>query len=159
MELMSNILEVVRQGARSSLVLSCGAGVVAAVFLIPLGPFMMQLFSQSPGVIDAGMAYLNRIMPFYWMLAIMFVLNSVMRGAGDTMTPMWISIITTVIIRVPIAYLWAFLTRTPANPVGSPDCIFASLLISWVLGAVITVVAYRRGKWRGKGITGVAAVE
>ena len=74
-----------------------------------------------------------------------------MRGAGDTMTPMWISIITTVVIRVPIAYLWANLTKTPELPNGSPDCLFTSLLISWVLGALITFVCYRNGKWRNKG--------
>ena len=79
----------------------------------------------------------------YIAMAVTQSLSGVMRGAGDTMTPMWISIITTVVIRTPIAYLLAYLT-------GSPDSLFISLLISWVMGAVITSVCYRKGRWKEK---------
>ena len=70
------------------------------------------------------------------------------------MTPMWISIITTVIIRVPIAYGLEFLTRPEGGAMGSgtPDPLFISLLISWVMGAVITSIAYRMGRWKKKSI-------
>ena len=33
-------------------------------------------------------------------------------------------------------------------PVGSPDALYVSLLVSWLLGALITFVLYRRGRWR-----------
>ena len=83
-------------------------------------------------------------------MAVTQSLSGVMRGAGDTMTPMWISIITTVVLRVPIAYGLAFLTRSPDYPVGRPESVFISLLASWVLGALITLGAYRMGRWRRK---------
>ena len=35
-------------------------------------------------------------------------------------------------------------------PNGRPESIFVSLLIAWVLGAVITLISYRKGKWREK---------
>ena len=57
------------------------------------------------------------------------------------MTPMWISLITTVAIRVPLAYGIAWMTRTPEMPGGWYACIWISLLVSWVLGAVISVSA------------------
>ena len=75
-----------------------------------------------------------------------------MRGAGDTMTPMWISLITTVAIRVPVAYGISFATRTAQLPYGYKECIQISLLLSWVLGAVITSIFYARGKWEDKAI-------
>ena len=75
-----------------------------------------------------------------------------MRGAGDTMTPMWISLITTVALRVPVAYGIAWLTRSELYPNGRSACIFISLLVSWVIGALITAVSYRRGKWKSKSI-------
>ena len=34
----------------------------------------------------------------------------------------------------------------------SPYCLFISLLISWCMGAILSVIAYRRGKWRKKAI-------
>ena len=88
----------------------------------------------------------------YTAVAVTQSLSGVMRGAGDTMTPMWISIITTVIIRMPLAYGLAFLTRSAEQPNGSPDSLFISLLISWVMGAVLTSLAYRRGAWKKKAV-------
>jgi len=73
-----------------------------------------------------------------------------MRGAGDTMTPMWISLFTTVAVRVPIAYIIAFLTRTVEMPNGNQFCIQISLVTSWLIGALITTIFYLRGKWKKK---------
>ncbi len=73
-------------------------------------------------------------------------------GAGDTVTPMWISIVTTIFIRVPVAYGIAFLTRSAAFPGGRQECIFISLLSSWVAGALITFFFYKRGKWKEKAV-------
>ena len=70
--------------------------------------------------------------------------------AGDTLTPMWISIVTTVLIRIPVAYGIAYITRSETAPGGDSACIFISLLISWVLGALITMLFYKIGKWKSK---------
>ena len=70
------------------------------------------------------------------------------QGAGETMVPMWISIICTIVVRLPLAYLLAWLTRSEAWPKGNPEALFASLLISWLLGMAMTVFAYKRGAWK-----------
>ena len=85
-------------------------------------------------------------------MAVTQSLSGVMRGAGDTVTPMWISVITTFVIRMPLAYGIAYLTRSETLPNGTPDSIFISLLISWVMGAVLTAVLYRRGKWKQRSV-------
>jgi len=66
------------------------------------------------------------------------------------MTPMWISLITTILLRVPLAYAIAYFTRSPEYPAGRPEAIFVSLLIAWVSGAIITTIFFKRGKWREK---------
>ena len=73
-----------------------------------------------------------------------------MRGAGDTVTPMWISIISTIIIRIPLAYVMAGLTQSAEYPHGSPVALFGSLMISWVLGMVMSLIAFRFSGWRKK---------
>ena len=78
------------------------------------------------------------------------VLQGIMRGAGETVIPMWISIITTVIIRMPLAYIWAFLTRSETYPNGDPMCLYGSLLICWLCGCAISTYFYFRGKWRSR---------
>ena len=49
---------------------------------------------------------------------------------------------------IPVAYGMAWLTASPEWPNGHPFSLSTSLLISWTMGAVITYIAYRRGKWR-----------
>ena len=35
---------------------------------------------------------------------------------------------------------------------GAPTPLFLSLLLSWVIGAVLTAIAYRMGRWKKKSI-------
>ena len=86
-------------------------------------------------------------------MAITQSLSGVMRGAGDTITPMWISMITTVVIRVPLAYGLAFLTRTPELPNGRYQVLWISLLVCWCMGALLTSLFYKRGNWKKKALT------
>ena len=86
----------------------------------------------------------------YLCMASTQVLGGVMRGAGDTVTPMWISIITTIIIRVPVAYVLAWLTKSEQWPNGAPEALSVSLLVSWTLGMILSVIMYRVGKWKNK---------
>ena len=134
----------VREGTRATMLLSCGASVLATAFLLPLGPQLMHLFSDSPDVINAGMAYLNRIMPFYWMLAMMFTFNSVMRGAGEMMVPMISSLSGLWLARVPAAYLLA-------SHFGR-DSIFLCYAVGWVPGILIAGTFYLTGRWKRKAI-------
>ena len=92
-----------------------------------------------------------RIMAFgYICIAVQQVLGGVMRGAGDTVSPMWISIISIIVARVPLAYLLAYLTRSPEFPHGKPIALFGSLMLSWVLGMVMSIVVFATGKWKKK---------
>ena len=134
----------VREGTRATMLLSCGASVLATAFLLPLGPQLMHLFSDSPDVINAGMAYLNRIMPFYWMLAMMFTFNSVMRGAGEMMVPMISSLSGLWLARVPAAYLLA-------SHFGRAS-IFLCYAVGWVPGILIAGTFYLTGRWKRKAI-------
>jgi Na+-driven multidrug efflux pump len=63
-----------------------------------------------------------------------------------------VSLITTVAVRVPIAYGISYMTRTAELPFGRSECIQISLLCSWVLGAILTIVFYKIGKWKTKAI-------
>ena len=101
-------------------------------------------------LVELGMHMMQIIAVGYIAMSITQSLSGVMRGAGDTMTPMWISLLTTVVLRVPVAYGIAYFTRSAAYPPGRPESTFVSLLVSWVLGAVITGIAYRFGRWRQK---------
>jgi Na+-driven multidrug efflux pump len=63
---------------------------------------------------------------------------------------MWISLISTILLRVPTAYIMAALTKTPEYPQGHPVSIFTSLLVSWSLGMVMSIVVFAMGRWKKK---------
>jgi Na+-driven multidrug efflux pump len=63
---------------------------------------------------------------------------------------MWISIASTIAIRIPVAYWLASLTQTPDFPHGQPIALFGSLMISWVLGMILSIIIFSIGKWKKK---------
>ena len=139
-----------RSGVRDMMKLALGVSITLVLAILLFGRNLIALFTQTPEVIELGRQGLMWLSFGYICFAVTQVLQGVMRGAGDTLVPMWLSIITTVILRMPLAYLLAALTRNEAFPQGSPQAIFASLLISWVMGTVLSVIAYRKGKWKKK---------
>lgn len=153
----AGLLDRTRKGTRDGLWLAVGCACLLTACILLFGENLMRLFTSTEEVVRLGMRMMRIIATGYIAMAVTQVLSGVMRGAGDTMTPMWISLFTTVILRVPVAYVWAFLTRSPELPSGSSDALFFSLLISWVMGAVVTTFFFQRGKWRTKAITGNAA--
>lgn len=126
---------------------TCGA-LVTAILLF--GRNLIGIFSNTPDVITNGNNMLNILAFGYLSFCVTQILMGIMRGAGDTVTPMIISAITTVAIRVPVAYLLAFLTRTPELPTGAPESIYWSLLISWVSGTILSTILYLKGGWKKK---------
>lgn len=152
-------IDRVEKGTKSGLKMGLGVSVALVGLILIFGRFLMQMFTKTPEVVEVGMQMLRTLALGYVAMAVTQILSGVMRGAGDTMTPMWISIITTVIVRVPIAYGLEFLTRPEGGAMGSgaPTPLFLSLLISWVMGAVLTAIAYRMGRWKKKSIVAVSA--
>ena len=120
--------------------------------ILLFGKPLMSIFTNTKELVNLSYQLMMILAVGYIAMGVTQSLSGVMRGAGDTMTPMWISIVTTVIIRIPIAYGISYLTRTPELPNGHYTCVWVSLLISWVLGALLTTFFYRRGKWKTKAI-------
>lgn len=112
----------------------------------------MGIFTETGELVKLSMHLMRILAVGYIAMAVTQCLSGVMRGAGDTMTPMWISLITTVAIRVPLAYGIAWMTRTPELPNGRNECVFISLLCSWVLGALITLIFYKKGAWKKRAL-------
>jgi len=84
----------------------------------------------------------------YLMMGLMQIYGGILRAAGDTMSTMIISLICTVIVRVPLVYIMAYFSRSEEWPHGHPDALFISLLIAWILNASLTYGRYRQGKWK-----------
>lgn len=141
-------MDRVEKGTIDGTKMAVAVSTVITILILVFGRYLIGIFTDTTELIDLSMRMM-RILAFgYIAMAITQCLSGVMRGAGDTLTPMWISIVITVFLRVPIAYGLAYLTRSELYPTGRPESTFISLLVSWTLGAVITTIYYRKGRWR-----------
>lgn len=141
------VLKGAKQGTTIAV---CTSAVITLVILL-FGKYLMQIFTSTAELVDMSVYLMRLLAVGYIAMAVTQCLAGVMRGAGDTITPMWLSLFTTVIVRVPIAYGISFLTRTPELPFGRFECVHTSLLASWLVGALLHAIFYMRGRWRKLG--------
>ena len=140
------------KGAKQGTLIAVGCSAVITGAILLFGKGLMGVFTDTPELVEMSYRLMKILAVGYIAMAVTQSLAGVMRGAGDTMTPMWISLITTVCLRVPLAYGISFFTRTPELPLGIKECIQISLVTTWIIGAVLTTLFYARGKWKEKAI-------
>jgi putative MATE family efflux protein len=132
--------ERIRNGLNSTLIYSGGISVMVTILVIFAGQPLMGLFSQDPEVIRIGWEYLVIVSSFYIVFSLMFTFNGLMRGAGDTLIPMFITVLSLWLIRIPIA---AVLSKT----IGEHG-IWWSVPAAWTVGAIFSYIYYRTGRWK-----------
>lgn len=140
------------QGAKQGTSLALICSIVITTTILLFGKYLMMIFTDTTELVELSVYVMRILAVGYIAVAVTQSLSGVMRGAGDTVTPMWISLCQTIVIRVPLAYGISFLTRTEELPYGRFECIALSLMISWVMGAVLTAIFYKRGKWKKKAV-------
>ena len=140
----------VNSGVKQGGLLAFAFSTVITIVLLFFGKYLFGFFTETEALIDLATRMIRIMAAGYICISVTQVLGGVMRGAGDTVSPMWISIASTIAIRIPVAYWLAALTKTPEFPHGQPIALFGSLMISWVLGMVLSIIVFAIGKWKKK---------
>ena len=138
----------VQKGVRQGSLIAQTFAIVIVVVLLFLNKYLFGIFTTTEALIDLAGEMMRIMAVGYICVSVTQVLGGVMRGCGNTVTPMWISILTTVALRIPIAYGLAYMTRSAEYPNGHPFSLSISLLVSWSLGMLFSVIAFRYGKTR-----------
>ncbi|MBI9053665.1 MAG: MATE family efflux transporter [Bacteroidales bacterium] len=115
--------------------------IVSAVILI-FSHFIVDMFTNDPEVIRIGTQYLTIVGAFYIVFTAMFTISGVMRGAGDTLIPMFISLIALWIIRIPAALILS----KKLGEIG----IWWAIPMGWFVGFVLSYAYYLTGNWKKK---------
>ena len=135
------------KGTREGLKIGVTTSVILVGLILIFGKILMGLFTNTEEVISVSYEMMCILGVGYIAVAINQILSGTIRGAGDTMTPMWIALATTTLIRLPIAYGMVYFTKSEALPTGEPRSIYYSLVFAWVIGAIITAIVYKWGNW------------
>ena len=145
-------MDRVEYGAKRGTLVAMATSAVITVLILIFGKYLMALFTNTDELIEQSY-HMMMILGFgYIAMEVTQCLQGIMRGAGDTMAPMWLSMISTVVIRVPLAYLMTWMTRSPAEPHGHFYMMFVSLLVTWLIGAAMTYGVYKKGRWKNKAL-------
>ncbi|MBQ6274979.1 MAG: MATE family efflux transporter [Oscillospiraceae bacterium] len=144
-------LDRLKDGTRQGLLMSVGTSLVLTPAVLLAGPMLMRLFTPEQALIDLSMQMMFILAAGYIAMSVTQVLQGVMRGAGDTLTPMWIGLCTAVVLRLPLAYaLVAWMKNRGATLLSQEKMVFLSLLVNWLLGMCITIVLFKLGRWKRK---------
>lgn len=143
-------LDRVESGLKQGGIMAVAVSTTITIVLLFFGRFLFDLFTDTTELMDLAVRMMRILAVGYICIAVTQVLGGIMRGCGDTMTPMWITLCTTILLRIPVAYGLAYLTRSAEYSNGRPEALFVSLLISWSMGALISYIVFRRGKWKKK---------
>jgi len=100
----------------------------------------MGLFTADTEVIRIGAEYLLIVCSFYVVFSAMFVIGGVLRGAGATIVPMFITLFALWFIRIPSSW---WLSRE-LGAVG----IWWAIPLGWAIGAGFSWIYYLKGNWR-----------
>lgn len=116
-------------------------GAVGILF-IAFARQLIGLFTSDPAVAGFGVDCLRFVSYGFVFYAYGMVLTQAFNGAGDTLTPTLINLFCFWLWEIPIAYVLA-------KPVGlGPRGVFAAITIAFSTLAVISVVFFRRGRWK-----------
>ena len=136
-------LDRVRARVRFARLVNVVLGLATFTAIYFFGDTMMLAFTNDPEVIAIGQEYLLIIGGFFIVHGGLNVFNGALRGAGDTLFTMVVSLTCLWLIRIPLAYWFSSIW----GRVGIWWAIGASLCI----GLAVTYIYYRLGFWKNKG--------
>lgn len=116
-------------------------GIVSVIFIAWAEEFV-RIFSAEPEVVKYGAMALRIICCGYIFFAYGMVIGQAFNGAGDTRTPTIINFFCFWIFEIPFAYLLAMTLGF------GPQGIFLAIALASTLLAIISVIIFRRGKWK-----------
>jgi putative MATE family efflux protein len=102
---------------------------------------LAHLMSHDPKTIEYTTSYLQINALAEPFLAVAMVLSGALQGAGDTRSPMWISIFCNWLVRFPI--LWLLALQFKYGPTGA----WLAMAASIVAMAVLCTWRYQSGRW------------
>jgi putative MATE family efflux protein len=132
---------------KQSLVLGALLALPLTLFGLAFAEPMLALFGAAPDVVSLGGAYIRIVSVVVFFQFITFLGGAALRGAGDTVTPLWIGVLVNLVnfgINVNLIYGNAFVPRLEV--VGAA----IGTSVSYVVGALVLLAILLRGRGRLK---------
>lgn len=140
----ANKYQRINRGLKVALVFASLFSISMTVVALFWSEPLMKIFSNDPEVIAIGKDYLIIVSLFYLLFSTMFVYNGLLRGAGATLIPMFTTLFSLWLVRIPLAvFLSRFMGETG---------IWWSIPIAWFFGVAGAMLYYKFGNWKDKAV-------
>lgn len=137
--------ERVREGFRAGMRMALIAALFFTFVFLFFGRNLLLLFMKEDSelALQTGMNFLRIVAPFYLVVTMKLIADGVLRGAGAML---WFMITTfsDLILRVLLSFLLA--------GIFDADGIWMSWPFGWIIGAAVSLWAYKTGKWKSGGM-------
>lgn len=140
----ANKFERIGKGLKSTLLMINSISLTVTIFAVIFAGPLFSLFTDSKEVVEIGKQYIYIVTPFYIIFSTMFILNGVLRGAGDTLIPMIITLLALWAIRLPTSWLLS-------DEIGA-NGIWWGIPIAWIFGVIFAYIYYLSGRWKKKSV-------
>ena len=113
--------------------------VIGAVFLI-FPQMFIRIFSPDANVIEIGAVYLRFLSPTFGFIAFSLVLGKALNGAGDTLSPMMITLVSQLVIGLGLVILLSYFIGL--------NGVWLGIAVSNIVQGVAMWAWYHTGRWK-----------
>ena len=103
---------------------------------------IMFFFTTDAAVVAEGAQGLQIVALGYLFYGFGIVVGNAFNGAGDTRTPMYISIVAFWVLQIPLAYVLSVYLQLQSMGV------YIAVTVSYSAYALLSIIVFRRGKWK-----------
>lgn len=125
----------VRKSVKIGLVLTASVVAFFSALLYVFCPVFIKLFTQNTEVIDIGVSVLRICAPFYALYSFTEVLSGAVKGSGEGLMPMIITVFTVCIMR--LVWIWAVVPHFCTI-----QTVTLSYPITWALSSFVLILYY-----------------
>ncbi len=132
--------ERMRRGYHTSLIITvCVIGGMSAVLVAFVGP-LSRIFIDDAAVTEYTTIMLHFIAPFYLFYSIVDNTSGAIRGSGESLRPMLLTILGTVVFRV----IWLLVVVPMHHTIETMLMVYP---VTWILTAILFVAYHHWGHW------------
>ena len=119
-----------------------GIMLVVSVCYYVFAADLIGFFDPSGTSVPTGVSYFQAVTPFYLIMAVSIILSFALNGAGDTKKPMYATLVSMVLIQIPLAYVLAHYSGLGITG------IWIAVIVGIIVQAVLLILMYRSGRWK-----------
>jgi putative MATE family efflux protein len=120
-----------------------GAALIGFFFLVFPRQLLAVFGLHEPAVVEIGVQLLRVLSASGFFITVALTYTGGLQGTGDTKSPLYISIVSQIIVPLGICFVIQRTSRL------DPIDIWIAILIGHMTRCALSVIRFRQGKWRG----------